>query len=57
MKKGSLKTLLFDSVPIEIYIFSLLHAVLRIVNLSSNFNLYSIASTLGHKFPWSYFFI
>ena len=30
MKKGSVKTLLFDSVPIENYIFSLLHAEISV---------------------------
>ena len=32
MKKGSVKTLLFDSVPIENYIFSLLHAEIGVGN-------------------------
>ena len=32
MKKGSVKTLLFDSVPIENYVFSLLHAEIGVGN-------------------------
>ena len=31
-KKGSVKTLLFDSIPIENYIFSLLHAEISVGN-------------------------